>query len=126
MQSKEISLSDFAQPQTAAVLESMLRLLAKTGDPSPGSLAEKYGADLENEKFRMRRYCWCEGEECPWCGPENSPNFLHKPSGLKIWWYKYIGRGMLFSREPSSSEAAEMLCECLGALESGIPSGTVA
>lgn len=25
---------------------------------------------------------------------ETAPNFLHKPSGSKIYWYKYIGRGM--------------------------------
>lgn len=23
-----------------------------------------------------------------------APNFLHKPSGSKVWWYKYIGRDM--------------------------------
>lgn len=25
---------------------------------------------------------------------EPAPNFLHKPSGSKVYWYKYIGRGM--------------------------------
>lgn len=31
---------------------------------------------------------YCEGKI------ERSPNFLHKPSGTNISWYKYIGRGM--------------------------------
>jgi hypothetical protein len=25
---------------------------------------------------------------------QGAPNFWHKPSGIKIWWYKYLGRGM--------------------------------
>lgn len=25
-----------------------------------------------------------------------APNFIHKPTNSKIWWYKYIGRGMEF------------------------------
>ena len=51
------------------------------------------------------------GEKCGWCkgdmrdqdkgalSPNEpphqaAPNFWHKPSGLRVWWYKYIGRGM--------------------------------
>ena len=26
---------------------------------------------------------------------KGAPNFWHKPSGLRVWWYKYIGRGMV-------------------------------
>lgn len=71
-----------------------------------------YGANFENETFMIHRYCWCEEETCPWCagdagpfgshgmhayydtGNTTAPNFLHKASGSKVWWYKYIGRGM--------------------------------
>lgn len=28
-----------------------------------------------------------------------APNFWHKPSGVKVWWYKYIGRGMTIKGE---------------------------
>lgn len=52
-----------------------------------------YGCDYENENFRMHPYCWCEQEDCKWCSGAN-PNYLHKSSGAKIWWYKYIGRSM--------------------------------
>jgi hypothetical protein len=36
--------------------------------------------------------------ECKRCSEkiESAPNFLHKPTNSKIWWYKYIGRGMEF------------------------------
>lgn len=33
-----------------------------------GDWATKYGAEVENDVFMMKRYCWCEKEgECPWC-----------------------------------------------------------
>jgi hypothetical protein len=27
-----------------------------------------YGANFENDTFLMHRFCWCEGEDCLWCG----------------------------------------------------------
>lgn len=75
-----------------------------------------YGVNYENEVFSMHRFCWCSGNDCPWCsynedaghyfqerfavngaedrgdGYKGAPNFWHKPSGLKVWWYKWIGR----------------------------------
>ena len=81
-----------------------------------------YGAVFENDVFTMHPYCWCDRMECPWCcwcdesRPDNcacdfcsnniqgakggtherpAPNFWHKESGLKVWWYKWIGRSML-------------------------------
>lgn len=139
-----------------------------------------YGAEYENDTFRMHPYCWCEEESCLWCsgacgcpdpkaeyfldekpvndwskandallGPwrkkmprtksqqadfdaaiaerdrrlvtifparthtcepkglmsdrprgtdwrpsQLAPHFWHKPSGFKVWWYKWIGRDM--------------------------------
>lgn len=76
-----------------------------------------YGAFFENDTFMMHPYCWCEQDDCQWClfctceytddwqtlvkqcrkcagEIEPAPNFLHKPSQSKVWWYKYIGRGM--------------------------------
>jgi hypothetical protein len=39
---------------------------------------------------------WLPLHPCRYCRGEfgNAPNFHHKPSGLKVRWYKYIGRGM--------------------------------
>ena len=53
-----------------------------------------YGADFENDTFLLHAYCWCEEGSCRWCGEEYAPNFLHKPTGTTVHWYKYIGRGM--------------------------------
>lgn len=51
-----------------------------------------YGVDYENDTFMMHPFCWCDQETCKWCYG-NAPNFLYKPTGGKVWWYKWIGRG---------------------------------
>lgn len=74
-----------------------------------------YGVNYENETFAMHRFCWCSGDDCPWCSwtPEKgahfqekntahgalphagdglAPNFWHKRTGFRVWWYKWIGR----------------------------------
>jgi hypothetical protein len=71
-----------------------------------------YGVSYENDVFMMHPFCWCEKDDCGWCAgigampkllrdvynvkyaeSERLPNFLYKPTGYKLWWYKYIGRG---------------------------------
>ena len=52
-----------------------------------------YGVEYENDTFMMHPFCWCEQDSCRWCGEENAPNFEFKPTGYRLWWYKYIGRG---------------------------------
>lgn len=37
-----------------------------------------------------------------WQPRQSAPNFWYKPSGFKVWWYKYIGRDMETFGEPSS------------------------
>lgn len=44
---------------------------------------------------------------------KDAPNFWHKPSGLKIWWYKYIGRGMDF-HIPEGVNAVEIIRSLYG------------
>ncbi|MBQ6632041.1 MAG: hypothetical protein IJH55_08075, partial [Romboutsia sp.] len=38
---------------------------------------------IENDTFFCRPYSW---DDDVW---DNSYHFLHKPSGLKLYWYKY-------------------------------------
>ncbi len=52
----------------------------------------KYGIPFENDVFKMHNFCWCDGEECPYCGEEDAPLFTFKPTGATAKWYKYIGR----------------------------------
>lgn len=87
----------------------------KTGEPYVGGLLGGefgYGQDFENAVFKMHPFCWCERDDCGYCAgigsmpqlergisgikydeSERLPNFLYKPTGFKLWWYKYIGRG---------------------------------
>jgi hypothetical protein len=51
-----------------------------------------YGVEYENDTFMMHPFCWCGQDDCKWCGKKNFPNFLYKPTGGKVWWYKWIGR----------------------------------
>ncbi|GIV82579.1 MAG: hypothetical protein KatS3mg051_1933 [Anaerolineae bacterium] len=152
------------------------------------SWAEKYGHEWRNDTFMMHPYCWCDKDDCPWCGgctcggpydyyvgdrpvdyyeyddalgrlyaecgsviegeaikeergiravpnPNkplcsfctgelsrewggepggNAPNFWHFETGLKVWWYKYIGRDMEVSGD--ITQIAYVLQSCLASL----------
>ena len=65
------------------------------------------GATYENPTFKVRAYDWSEDSD-------GLPNFEWRD--LKIYWYKYCGRGLYLNRETTHSELAEMLEDCLKAL----------
>jgi hypothetical protein len=94
-----------------------------------------YGVNHENDVFMMHRFCWCSGYECPWCsysGEEGAhfqerhrargalpdldcgqaPNFWHKPSGVRVIWYKWIGRDNAV-HVPDGVRFADVLADCL-------------
>jgi len=191
----------FAELGDPFTLDGGLRLLTKTliekghGEPGGGLLGGDYGygVNFENEVFAFHRYCWCDREDCPWCGgctcPEDAfhylvdgkevtyqdwqkffddyagahefemseekhrawskradeanarrdtqqdkvcdycrgvvrdhgqepgrpaPNFWHRPSGFKVWWYKYIGRDM--ETVGPKKRWAETLGQCLASI----------
>ena len=76
-----------------------------------------YGADYENDTFMMHPFCWCEREDCSWCGGEEAPNFLHKPKNLRIWWYKWIGRDMEYNRKVDKAEWSQIYEDCIKSIE---------
>ncbi len=86
-------------------------------------------ADMDIEFTEYEWLCTCDGEEnlkrkvaacqCDWhlgkaqfrFGPaKQAPNFWHKPSGFKVWWYKWIGRGN--ETEGEAPNILKMLNEC--------------
>lgn len=71
-------------------------IFKKIGEEDGYGLGGKYGygADYENDVFMMKRFCWCDEEDCKWCGGDY-PNFIYKPTNTKIWWYKFIGRDQI-------------------------------
>jgi len=95
------------------LIEAGLRAIAvAASEDSKDEWAEKYGTNFENEAFAMHRYCWCEKDDCPWCSGE-APNFLYKPTGFRLDWYKYIGRGMEPSESVSAFDVVVMIFRCL-------------
>ena len=59
----------------------------KDGEYSYG----RNGNDFENETFEVKSYDWNE--------ENNDYHFYHKPSGLKIYWYKYPLRSSMSNME---------------------------
>lgn len=70
-----------------------------------------YGTRFENDVFRMHPYCWCDRDDCEYCSGD-APNFLHKPTGASVSWYKYIGRGM----EASEADWRQVFADCMASL----------
>ena len=65
----------------------------------------------------MHKYCWCEKESCEWCGEKHYPNFEFKPTGFKVWWYKYIGRDVVTSQEPTVTQLNEIYAVCVESIK---------
>lgn len=98
-------------------IDSALRAIAEAFEKD-GENAEVYGTHEDNETFMMHPFCWCDLDDCKWCAPENegeeaAPNFHYKPTDIKVWWYKYIGRGVRMNRKVNFGECCVMLAECL-------------
>lgn len=68
--------------------------------------------EAENDTFIIRPYYWGEDEKI-----SNLPNFVYKPKGIEIRWYKYALRNAYCSHNLSVKEFGEMLEECLRSLK---------
>lgn len=118
----EIVFPPISEGYTSEALCQITQALQQiTGEGQHGILGGEYGygCEYENDTFMMHPFCWCARTDCPWClecyceieedgddwiiasecgncaNPvDRAPNFLFKPTGAKVSWYKYIGRGM--------------------------------
>lgn len=113
---KEVELSGEELDGIASLLVLLTKWLDRNGHVATrGCLGGEfgYGTEYGSELFAMHPFCWCDKDECPWCREEDpEPNFCHKESGLKIWWYKYIGRSMKGSIK-RGHVPEKALCQCL-------------
>lgn len=58
-------------------------------------------------------YCYGRGMfEVYGQGGRGAPNFWHKASGFKVWWYKWIGRSMEMSAVPPN--VVQVILSCHG------------
>lgn len=88
----EIVMPKEADGELVELTEFLVEKLGLEGGYGLGG-RNGYGAEYENDTFMMNPFCWCDRDDCRWCGKENAPNFLYKPTQGKVWWYKWIGRG---------------------------------
>lgn len=110
----EIIIPEGAETNIELGLVSLTEYLSKKLDleTSFGLGGENgYGVEFENDVFMMHPFCWCGEDNCKWCS-KNEPNFIFKPTGAKIWWYKWIGR----SQEQEGKLPKNWLKECIKSL----------
>lgn len=60
--------------------------------------------DYENDTFMVRSYDWVDDN--------NDCHFWHKPSGLKISWYKYPLRGFQTNMKITDAQFLDILRDC--------------
>lgn len=85
-------------------LKELTRRIEKDND----HFANSYGTNFENDVFRINRYCWCDEDECKFCGG-NEPQFIYKPLNVAVSWYKYIPRNIDVEGTITHHEFAEMV-----------------
>lgn len=92
-----------------------------------GNDAEGYGIHFDNAVFTLRPYYWGDCT-CPEDGSIDDadptcaahlPNFVHKPSGYVLRWYKYPLRDSYASGELTVAEFAAMIDECVASVRRG-------
>lgn len=69
--------------------------------------------DFENNTFKIKPYSWNEEND-------NDYHFYHKPSGLKIYWYKYPLRSPMSNMEITHEQFLTVLRDCFNSLETGV------
>lgn len=88
-----------------------------------GLLTSNSGAeDYVNDVFEMRSYCWCDAtwEEDPDHPHAHGcpPNFVYKPTGLVITWYKHANRGITANKKyPGARTWFEVINDCIRSIE---------
>ena len=63
--------------------------------------------DFENDVFKISPYKWYVNIE---------PNFIHKPSGFKLWWYKYPLRSPEVNFDITHEQFSCILYDCINSV----------
>ena len=74
-----------------------------------------------NDIFEMRSFCWCDSGWQDYEGPHPDgcpPNFIYKPTGLVITWYKHASRGITANKKyPGARTWFEVINDCIRSIE---------
>jgi len=88
-----------------------------------------WDGEVNNDVFEMRPYWWNDctcglkvEDDSQWGGHTidcmlRKPNFLHKPSGYEIRWYKYPFRDSYANRSITEQEFATIVDECISSIK---------
>ncbi len=74
--------------------------------------------EFENDTFVVRAYYWGEDEAIA-----ELPNFVYKPTGLEISWYKYPMRDAYSNQDVSLEEFKDILDACARSMDRHAKSG---
>lgn len=93
-------------------------------DAALADLCGKYGLD---PYYGSMAHCTCDADAVyaawvaenphPETCPLVRPNFHHYRSGLKVWWYKYMGRSEESNMELGFREWSTIVFECLDSIK---------
>lgn len=73
----QIVLPPISEDYISSDLRDLTKAICgKTGEEAGCGLGGEFGyaIDFENNIFKFHPYCWCDREECPYCGGCNCPN----------------------------------------------------
>ena len=74
-----------------------------------GSKTNIEDMNFENDVFKISSYDWNE--------PDNpEPNFIHKPRGFQLWWYKYPLRSPEVNFNITHAEFSCILYDCINSI----------
>jgi hypothetical protein len=107
------SRGEVQMPRQSGFEDELLRLIEELPG---GKNAGGYGVHFSNDVFEMHPYCWCDKEDCPQCETGEQANFLYKPTGYEIRWYKYILRDAYASAPMKIGKFSEMIDACIASL----------
>ncbi|GIQ64898.1 hypothetical protein PACILC2_34660 [Paenibacillus cisolokensis] len=83
--------------------DETLRSLERNVEGSEGGTFYCY----ENDTFRIMPYYWGDDEEI-----SEMPNFVYKPTGYRLKWYKYALRDSYANQDVTYVQLDEMLRKC--------------
>ncbi len=87
--------------------EPFARFLKRNGWDWEAIREDNGDMEFENDTFIMRAYYWGEDEEIA-----ELPNFVYKPTGLEISWYKYPMRDAYSNQDVSLDEFKRIIADC--------------
>ena len=100
-------------PLDREAFEKAFQPLMDAGFDSYGYYHGEWG--FSNDVFSVQPYWW--GDED--AKEASAPNFLYKPTGLEIRWYKYMLRDAYANKNVSIEEMKEIIAKCVESMKGG-------